>query len=185
MLGFGNHAFTPTGEMSFLDMTNGSASLGSAPLEGTSLGSIFPVASTFSVSLPHLVSLSSVGDFNGDGVPDLATDDQTGTVTIWLGNGDGTFIRKSTFTVAANPASGIAVGDFNGDGVLDSVATFAFQGSTGTAEVFLGNGDGTFVKGISASVGILPLDPVVADFNGDGISDLAVTNVVDNTVTIC
>jgi hypothetical protein len=185
VLGFGNHAFTPTGEMSFLDMTNGSASLGSAPLEGTSLGSIFPMASTSSISLPALAALIVLGDFNGDGIPDLATayEDQPGTVAILLGKGDGTFARKSTLNVGPNFSSAVAVGDFNGDGFLDLAVTSDPQGVPGTVAVFLGHGDGTFTTGESISVGVVPSDLLVADFNGDGIPDLAVTNL-DNTVTV-
>src|SRR2546427_8286403 len=58
-----------------------------------------------------------VGDFNGDGRPDLAVATDGG-VSVLLGNGDGTFPAPLTFAVGGGPCS-IAVGVFNGDGVKD------------------------------------------------------------------
>ncbi len=62
------------------------------------------------------------GDFNGDGKLDLATSDFNGgsgnTVSILLGNGDGTFQPRVDYATAAGPNQLIA-GDFNGDGRLD------------------------------------------------------------------
>ena len=63
----------------------------------------------------------AVGDFNGDGVADLAvvnTDFPSGTVSVLLGNGDGNFQTESKFVVGRGPFS-VAVGDFNGDGLPD------------------------------------------------------------------
>jgi hypothetical protein len=65
-----------------------------------------------------------VGDFNGDGIPDLAIvkqaslRDNTGTVSILLGKGNGTFANAQNYPTGLRPAS-VAVGDFNGDGTVD------------------------------------------------------------------
>ena len=59
-----------------------------------------------------------VGDFNGDGISDLAVTGSTSTVLVLLGNRDGTFHVGSTNAVGSNPY-GPAIGDFNGDGWLD------------------------------------------------------------------
>src|SRR6266852_4846443 len=60
-----------------------------------------------------------VGDFNGDGKPDLAVANAgSANVSILLGNGDGTFQPAINFDAGLRP-SFIAVGDFNGDGKLD------------------------------------------------------------------
>lgn len=104
-------------------------------------------------------------DFNHDGNLDLVTANwDSNTVSVLLGNGDGTF--KTAVNYAANDTPyGIAIGDFNGDGNLD----FASVGSS--VMLFLGNGDGTFQPQINIpSTGGLSV--AAGDFNGDGKLDL-------------
>ncbi len=61
----------------------------------------------------------AVGDFNGDGKFDLAVANYNdGTVSILLGNGNGTFAAKTDYS-AGTPSQSVAVGDFNGDGKAD------------------------------------------------------------------
>jgi hypothetical protein len=61
----------------------------------------------------------AVGDFNGDGVMDLAVANYNfASVSVLLGVGDGTFADERRFGVGSNPYS-VAVGDFNGDGRPD------------------------------------------------------------------
>ena len=116
----------------------------------------------------------AVGDFNGDGVPDLAvpyTDWGPGTsgVSVLLGNGDGTFQTPRTFAVADGPWS-VAVGDFNGDRVADLAV------ATGNGiSVLLGAGDGTFQA--ARNFGARGLVLAVGDFDGDGVPDLALAGV--------
>jgi hypothetical protein len=120
----------------------------------------------------------AVGDFNGDGAQDLVTaNDQfaNNSVSVLLGNGDGTFGTSNVYTAGQTPVA-VAVGDFNRDGVEDVVAANrgAFQGTQiGSISLLLGNGDGTLL----ASPDLVVPGPgpsVEADFNGDGIPDLAV-----------
>jgi Bacterial Ig-like domain (group 3)/FG-GAP-like repeat/Abnormal spindle-like microcephaly-assoc'd, ASPM-SPD-2-Hydin/FG-GAP repeat len=120
------------------------------------------------------------GDFNRDGIPDLAVASYAGVVSVLIGNGDGTF-RGSVDYPSAVGARGMIVGDFNGDGVLD-LAT-ANQNS-GTVSILLGNGDGTFQGHVDYSTGGGPFSLVAGDFNNDGALDLAVVNQNANQVAI-
>jgi len=116
----------------------------------------------------------AVGDFNGDGKPDLITANSgANSVTVLLGNGDGTFAKLADFAVGQQPVA-VAVGDFNNDGKSDIVAANSIGNSV---SVLLGNGDGTFQTALNYPVNYTPISVVVGDFNGDGYADLAVAAV--------
>ena len=116
------------------------------------------------------------GDFNGDGKLDVVTSNRGSTsVTMFLGNGNGTF-QAGQVTAIANTFSkpfALAAGDVNNDGKLDLVVTSTTASGSGGVAVLLGNGDGTFQP---ASIFINDLGGAVsvalADVNGDGNLDV-------------
>src|SRR2546427_339973 len=115
----------------------------------------------------------AVGDFNGDGRPDLAVANSgSSAVSVLLGNGDGTFQTARTFTAGSGPQT-VAVGDVNGDGRPDLAV--ANSGSN-TVSVLLGNGDGTFQAARTFAAGTTPSSVALGDVNGDGRPDLAEAN---------
>ncbi len=131
----------------------------------------------------------AVADFRGVGKLDLAVanrDDDT--VSILLGNGDGTFQAQATYATGGYTPVSVAVGDFNNDGILDLAVVNACGVdltcmSQGTVSLLLGNGDGTFtLAASSASTDYTPNFVAVGDFNGDGNLDLAVANSCGSTV---
>ena len=125
----------------------------------------------------------AVGDFNGDGKPDLAVanfiDD---TVSILRGRGDGTFGTQTTVTVGNGPDF-IAIADLNHDGKPDLLVA---DSTDDVLDVLMGQGKGDFVqKGITrigppSSQAILQT-MVVGDFDHDGNMDVVITNTNSNT----
>ena len=156
-------------------------------LLGNGDGTFTPVATSPATGTdPFSVA---VGDFNGDGKADLAVANKNGgnagTVTILLGNGDGTFTAAATSPATGNGPESVAVGDFNGDGIPDLAVANYNGGNAGTVTILLGNGDGTFTAAaVSPATGDGPDFVAVGDFNGGGVSDLAVANYKDDTATI-
>jgi autotransporter-associated beta strand protein len=120
----------------------------------------------------------TLADVNGDGKRDLIVANSAGgSVSVFLGNGDGTFKPQQTFAASGTPAS-VATGDFNGDGKVD----LAFGGSS--AGVLLGNGDGSFQAQSTFAAGTAPTALAVGDVNGDGKADIAVVNKVDAALSV-
>ena len=132
---------------------------------------------------------AALGDLNGDGKPDIVVSNQCvraddcthGVLGVLLGNGNGTFQPRVTYPVGGNSPTSVAVADLNGDGKLDlavvSQLNCCLDGSNGSVNVLLGNGDGSFAAGVSYSSG----DPfatalAIGDLNGDGKLDLVVAN---------
>ena len=113
-------------------------------------------------------------DFNGDGIPDLATVDfNVNTVSVLLGLGGGAFWPATDFVVGNHPDS-LVVADVNGDGRPDIItANGEGWSGPGSVSVLLGRGDGTFETAKTFPTAQGPKGIVVADFNGDNHPDIA------------
>ncbi len=119
------------------------------------------------------IACSAAGDFNGDGIPDLAISNNA-EILIYLGTGKSAAPFKAGATYTVTSADCPAAGELNGDGIVDLLVPSGYLNAAGSAIAFLGNGDGTFRQGPSSpvpSIGYFAL----ADFNGDGILDYATT----------
>ena len=137
---------------------------------------------TFRAPVTYSVPTASylvLGDFNRDGKPDIAISGGlfgSGEVSILINNGDGTFKSPVNYSISGN-VQALAVADLNADGNLDLVVPAG--GSSAAISVLLGNGDGTFGSPIVYTSNLLGIDCTsiaVADFNGDGKLDVALTN---------
>ena len=116
---------------------------------------------------PRLTSVT-LGDFNGDGKVDAVGCGFSETLSVALGNGNGTFQAFTSVAVGGNQRY-VAAGDFNKDGKLDIAAA---DGLFQTVTILLGNGSGGFTSagGYVASYGVEAL--VLTDFNADGNLDI-------------
>jgi hypothetical protein len=131
----------------------------------------------------------SIGDVNLDGKLDIVTGNiqyfssVSNSVSVLLGNGDGTFLPQKTLSAIGNPYS-VTQGDINGDGKPDLVVAIA-AGFGNTVSMYLGNGDGTYQAAQSfASGGFTPYYASLGDLNGDGRSDVVVANAGSSNVSV-
>ena len=120
-------------------------------------------------------STVTIGDFNNDGLPDIATALQaSGRIGIILNNPNdpGTFGPPTTYVVPGNPLA-LTTGDFNHDGNTDiAVVSSGFQ--IRGIDILLGNGNGTFGPAVTYNGPYFADAVATGDFTGDGNQDLIV-----------
>jgi len=149
-------------------------------LMGDGAGGLAPAANHYA---PGPVAVASE-DFNGDDLSDLAVAGSSGTVSIWLGDGAGAFPAQTGVPIGGNPES-MRTADFNNDGAVDlGVGLWDPVSSEYAVAILLGDGLGGFATPVNHQVGYGASSIAVADFDGDGNVDLAVTNLHSNTVSL-
>jgi hypothetical protein len=134
----------------------------------------FHLSESFEIGVD--LAYAVLGDFNGDGKPDIAAlsafqEDLTSTLFIFLNHGNGTFTAGPTYTIQELDEN-LVVGDFDGDGKLD--LAFDTSAETNALRFFKGLGNGSFKQGRSYVFDSSPVSLAAADLNHDGKSDLVV-----------
>lgn len=123
------------------------------------------------------------GDLNGDGYPDIVTaNDRDGSISVLLNVGKqkpGTFAEHVDYP-ATKKSVAVNLGDLDGDGKLDVLSS---ANSGAVTDTYRNNGDGTLQASVPVVTGNGSYDSVVADFNGDGIADIA-SAMVGNSVVV-
>jgi hypothetical protein len=192
VVGFASQPPVLAGNVTFQDTTTNNL-LGTEPLGVPVFAQSLLPAPGSPVQTGNAPAVAGVGDFNEDGIPDVAVvnggDD---TITVLLGKGDGTFNALTpTAPFAQSPCAvvtkqsncAIAVGDFDHDGHADLAVT---SGDDYTVSVLKGNGQGAFTPfaGSPIGTGNFPEAVKIGDFNNDGFQDLAVANANDGDVYV-
>lgn len=127
---------------------------------------------------PALLGQLRVADLNGDGWPDIVgafNQSATSGIAIYLNDGHGALVDQPSIALGTAPSS-VVVADFTGDHVPD-VAMASTAGFAAGASViaFQGAGDGTFSPGTPYATSAPATSIAAADFTGDGVVDLAVS----------
>lgn len=147
-------------------------------LLGRASGGFDPALHFGACQNPHYVA---VGDFDGDGAPDLSVacwgQDE---IAVLMGVGDGTFDPMTLHFSGSSPHA-LVTADFDGDGNLDIAVANLGASNLG---VHRGRGDGTFDPVVGHTVGSSPHGIAVGDLNGDGVPDLVSANQASDDVSV-
>ncbi|HWB83542.1 MAG TPA: FG-GAP-like repeat-containing protein [Bryobacteraceae bacterium] len=148
--------------------------------------SVFPGRGDGTFGAPVQTAVSSFAelvmtDFNGDGLPDLATGSD-----IFLGKGDGSFLApRHYFSGDLQSTYAFGAADFDGDGRADLVAGSSYVYPVDDrVRIFLGKGDGSMAAPLEYTAGMGDYYGAISDLDGDGRPDLVTANLSANTVSL-
>jgi hypothetical protein len=180
-------AGTPTGKVSFQDTSNADAVVATATLGGgktgtlTWTGSQTPALTAGTNPVPQSVA---VGDFNGDGIPDLAVG-AAGYLCILLGNGDGTFQAANCTAALANNQV-IAVGNFVKGGPQDVIVANNSAANADNAQIFIGDGKGGMTAQAAFNPGVQSVTGLaVGDLEHNGTDGFVFAGTTEGVSALC
>ena len=153
----------------------------------TTLPGTSSASNSFSSQVPYSVGSGPaedrVADLSGNGIEDIIVENSSSnTVSVLMGNGDGTFKPAVNYATGTDPWS-MDIGDLTGNGKLDIVTC---NNAANTVSVLMGNGDGTFQPAVNYSTGTgsAPECVRLGDVNGDGKLDIVTANSGPNNISV-
>lgn len=159
------------------------SALGAAVCHAAPCTIFAPAVSYTAGSAPNGIA---VGDFDRDGIADLAIANGSGTTTFSVlrgkgapGAGDGTFLAAVPYTSSGVTPRAIAAADMDDDGILDLLV-----GVNNSLQLWKGAANGTFALRSSVGAGSTPRSIAVGDLDADGVLDVAVANSAGNEVRL-
>jgi type II secretory pathway component GspD/PulD (secretin) len=158
---------------------------------GTAPSGAVPTAPLINYGVGNSPAFVTAGSLRANSISDLiVANSADNTVSVLLGNGDGTFGAQTTFPTGTSPVW-IASGQFNNSSTaanFDNILDLAVANkAANTVSILLGKGDGTFQPRVDIPTGRAPVSVIAANFHdstGTGFTDLAVANQDDNSISI-
>jgi hypothetical protein len=127
------------------------------------------------------ISAVAIGDFNGDGKPDIGAASSTfSSISILIGNGSGGFTFLRSLSSGGGVPAALSARDLNGDGKLDLIVGNA--NTNGNVSVLLGDGAGNFASAANFVTHNYIVSIAIADFDGDGKLDIVAASFTPGKV---